>query len=92
MMTKNEILSFFREAQELQAASFMVKKVSLYINTDYCHCTSHASFSVSLFYGKSNILLNFHVADDEDIAKVRESFNFAKAIIGASENIETETE
>lgn len=92
MMTKNEILSFFREAQELQAAAFMVKKVSIYLNADYTHCTSRAHFSVSLFYGKSNILLNFSVGADEDIALVRENFAFAKAIVTASANIEAETE
>jgi len=90
MMTKNEILSFFREAQELQAAAFMVKKVSLYINADYTHCTSRSHFSVSLFYGRSNTLFNISVGADEDIAIVRESFAFAKAIVGAAESIETE--
>lgn len=89
-MTNDEIMMFFRKAQEQQAMAFPTKKVSYYLNTNYTSSTNGIHFDVSIFYGKDNTLFNFSVGPHEDIEEVRVNFRIADTIIDAASSVENQ--
>lgn len=82
-MTNEEILMFFRKAQEQQDKAFMNKKVSYWVETNYDYSTSSFHFNVSVFYGEENRLFNFSVGTGDSTHTTNTNFAMAEVIINA---------
>lgn len=82
-MTNEEILMFFRKAQEQQSKAFMNKKVSYWVETNYTPSIGSFHFSVSVFYGEEQRLFNFSVGTGDSTNTTNTNFAMAEAIINA---------